>query len=260
MLKFIHLTDTHLVARGQSLYDLEPAIRLRRAIDSINREQGDAEFVVITGDLAHWGEPEAYEVLRDEVARCQLPIHLLIGNHDDRRAFLEQFKEPIAEGGFVQRQFEAGGFRHILLDSNEPGVAWGVFCETRALWLDRQIRESVLPVLIYIHHPPFSVGMAAMDRISLREPQYFEAAVRRHQNKVRHLFFGHLHRPIAGSWHGVPFSTLRATSHQVALKLGDSQRVGGSHEPAQYAVVLADTTHIVVHLHDFDDNSPRFDL
>jgi hypothetical protein len=38
--------------------------------------------------------------------------------------------------------------------------------------------------------------------------------------------------------------------------IGD--RVPGSHEPPQYAVVLADADTTVVHLHDLADASPRF--
>ena len=50
------------------------------------------------------------------------------------------------------------------------------------------------------------------------------------------------------------------TSHQVALTLGDTARIPGSHEPAQYGVVLADAQGTVVHLHDFADPSVRFEL
>ncbi len=261
MLKFIHLTDTHLVAPGQALYGSDPAWRLRQAIASINHEQPDAAFVVITGDLAHWGEPAAYAALREELRALRLPLHLLIGNHDDRAAFRQAFDAtPTDPGGFVQYAFSAGGIRHVMLDSNEPGVSWGVFCERRAQWLHDELARAAEPVHLFIHHPPCAVGIAAMDRISLRDTGPLRAALAPNRAKLRHLFFGHLHRPIAGSWWGVPLSTVRATNHQVALHLGDSDKVPGSFEPPQYAVVLADGEQTIVHLHDFGDRSPRFDL
>jgi hypothetical protein len=71
-------------------------------------------------------------------------------------------------------------------------------------------------------------------------------------------FFGHLHRPIFGSWRGIPFSTLRGTNHQVALRLEDTAKVPGSHEPPQYGVVLLGEDSITMHLHDFLDISARF--
>lgn len=261
-MKFIHLTDTHLVEPGQLLYGLDPQLRLRAAIDSINREHGDAAFTVITGDLAHWGEPAAYAALRTELARLAMPVHLLIGNHDDRASFRAAFGQaPSDDGGYVQFSFKTDQAHFICLDTNEPGVSWGTFCAQRAAWLARELDGGgALPVYLFLHHPPMAVGIAAMDRISLRDPQALRDALAPHRARLRHLFFGHLHRPLGGSWLGTPVSTLRATSHQVALLLGDTPKVPGSHEPPQYAVVLTGPESTIVHFHDFADASARFDL
>lgn len=264
-MKFIHLTDTHQVRRGTELYGLDPRARLDAAVASIAAEHPDAAFVAVTGDLAHWGEPDAYVALREGLAPLPMPVHLLIGNHDDRGAFRAAFPQtPVDAEGFVQYAFDAGEIRVVALDTNEPGVAWGVFCERRAAWLAdtlAQAHRDDRPVHLMLHHPPFEVGIGPMDRLSLREPGPLIEALRPWQASVRHLYFGHLHRPIAGSWRGLPFSTVRATSHQVALVLGGStDRIPGSHEPAQYGVVLAGRDTTVVHLHDFADGSARFEL
>jgi 3',5'-cyclic AMP phosphodiesterase CpdA len=262
--KFIHLTDTHLVTPGRALYGTDPAWRLQQAVASIQAEHRDAAFAIVTGDLTHWGEAEAYGALREVLSGLTMRVHLLIGNHDHRGRFLQVFADdtPVDEAGFVQYAFEAGGFTHIALDSNEPAVSWGVFCERRARWLADELARSdaALPVHLYIHHPPFGVGIPAMDRIALRDSGPFREALAPHRQRIRHLFFGHLHRPMAGSWWGIPFSTLRGTNHQVALHLADSERVAGSHEPPQYAVVLAGAEQTLVHLHDFADRSARFAL
>ena len=262
MLKFIHLTDTHLLALGRSLYGTDPAWRLERAIQSINAQHADAAFVMITGDLAHWGEPAAYAALTEKLAQLRVPVRLAIGNHDDRGSFRAAFPDtPVTADGFVQFAFDAGGLRHIVLDSNEPGVSWGVFCERRAEWLaDELARSGERLVHLFIHHPPCKVGIPSMDRISLLDAAPLRSALLPHRSRIRHLFFGHLHRPVAGSWMGVPLSTVRGTNHQVAFRLDDTALIAGSHEPPQYAVVLADDESTIVHLHDFDDASARFDL
>jgi 3',5'-cyclic-AMP phosphodiesterase len=262
MLKFIHLTDTHLVVPGRSLYGSDPARRLRQAVESINREHVDASFAIVTGDLAHWGEAEAYVELREVLAALAMPVHLLIGNHDDRTNFLQAFPGTSADSnGFVQYAFTAGGIRHIALDSNEPGVSWGVFCEKRAQWLKQALSSSDgLPVHLFIHHPPFPVGIPSMDRISLRDATALRKAIEAHRSRIRHLFFGHIHRPMGGSWMSIPTTTVRATNHQVALDLVESERVPGSMEPPQYAIVFADETSTIVHFHDFSDRSDRFPL
>jgi 3',5'-cyclic-AMP phosphodiesterase len=260
-MKFIHLTDTHLTAPGMLLYGLDPQLRLRAAVDSINADCGDAGFVIITGDLAHWGEPEAYAALKSELARLSMPVHLAIGNHDARPAFCAAFPHtPLDSHHFVQYAFTAEGARYVVLDTNEPGVSWGVWCEQRAAWLQNELASHELPVYLFIHHPPFPVGIGAMDNISLRDVSHLRFALAPHRARIRHLFFGHLHRPIAGSWLGIPVSTLRGTNHQVALDWRPTSSVPGSHEPPQYAVVLAHDEHTVVHLHDYLDNSARFEL
>lgn len=260
-MKFIHLTDTHLTLPRTLLYTLDPQARLRAAVQSINQEHGDAAFVVITGDLAHWGEAQAYGALMEELSRLRMPVHLLIGNHDDRALFRETFADaPVDADGYVQFAFTAGGARFVALDTNEPGVSWGMFCDRRAAWLAAELASHDLPVYLFMHHPPFPVGIAALDNISLRETACLRGALEPHRQRIRHLFFGHLHRPLAGSWLGIPVSTVRATSHQVALDLSAGPKVPGSHEPPQYGVVLAGQEETIVHMHDYLDGSPRFNL
>jgi len=260
-MKFIHLTDTHLTLPGTLLYTLDPQARLRAAVQSINQEHGNAAFVVITGDLAHWGEAAAYGALMEELSRLRMPVHLLIGNHDDRALFRDTFASaPVDPGGYVQFAFTVAEKRFVALDTHEPGVSWGVYCEQRAAWLSAELESHALPVYLFMHHPPFPVGMTSMDRISMREPGRLRAAIEPHRQRIRHLFFGHLHRPVAGSWLGIPVSTQRATSHQVALDLGAGPQVPGSHEPPQYGVVLAGEEETIVHMHDFLDGSARFAL
>ena len=66
--KFIHLTDTHLAGPGLKLYGLDPRARLDAAIADINTHHSDAAFAVVTGDLTHWGEAEAYANFAEAIA------------------------------------------------------------------------------------------------------------------------------------------------------------------------------------------------
>lgn len=259
MLKFIHLTDTHLVEPGHALYGLDPCKRLARCIDSVIAEHGDAALCVVTGDLADRGHPEAYRQLAEQLARLPMPVLPILGNHDDRANFRRCFPQvPVDAAGFVQYEQAIGGYRGLFLDSNEPGVSHGVLCETRARWLAERLDEDERPVLLFIHHPAFRLGIPTMDRIALRDTAPLERALAGRHQRIRHLFFGHIHRPIFGHWRGIPFSTLRGTNHQVALRLDDTPRIGGSHEPPQYAVVLLQEDSLTVHLHDYLDRSERF--
>ncbi len=72
---------------------------------------------------------------------------------------------------------------------------------------------------------------------------------------LRHLFFGHVHRPVSGSWRGVPFSALRSTVHQVALDWETEYPVPYTLETPGYNVIFLEPDKTVVHHHDFLDDS-----
>ena len=75
-----------MVPKGRTLFGRDPRVVLDAAIADINAHQGDAELLVLTGDLTHRGAPEAFEHLAEALAPLTVPIRLLIGNHDDREA------------------------------------------------------------------------------------------------------------------------------------------------------------------------------
>jgi len=260
-MKFIHLTDLHLVPPPRSLYGLDPQARLRAAIADINAHHGDAAFVLVTGDLAHHGDAAAYSALKDQLATLAQPCHLLLGNHDDRAVFLRAFPSAaVDDHGFVQGIVEMSVGFLVCLDTHEPGTHAGRLCERRLSWLERTL--SVLrdeTVFLAMHHPPLLLALPAMDVLALQERDAFAGIVARH-GRVRHMFFGHVHRPVHGAWLGIPFSTQRGLNHQVALHAGAQTGIPGSHEPPAYGIVLIDDTSVVIHAHDFLDGSPRFDL
>lgn len=258
-MKFLHVTDLHIRAPGEILYGLNPAERLRACIASINALHGDAEFAVFTGDLTDAGQIEAYQSLQEMLAELPMPYHLLLGNHDNRLNFQQVFQDsPRDANGFVQFTIETAIGRFVCLDTNVPGESYGHLCEKRLGWLEDELESARgTPVYLFMHHPPFEVGIRRMDTIPLRDTQRLAELARANGN-IRHLFFGHLHRPLGGSWHGIPFTSLRGTNHQVALDFVIEHKVPGSHEPPAYGIVFARDGLTVVHAHDFLDPTNTF--
>ncbi|MFQ5932558.1 MAG: phosphodiesterase, partial [Nitrospiraceae bacterium] len=56
-------------------------------------------------------------------------------------------------------------------------------------------------------------------------------------------------------WLGIPCSFVRGTNHQVALDFETVRPVPKNHEPPAYAVVFLNSETVVVHMHDYLDNS-----
>lgn len=262
--KLIHLSDTHLPPQGLELYGLRPAERLAQAVEAINTHHGDAGLVVVTGDLVHWGDETAYQQLSDILARLAPPVRLLIGNHDDRIRFRSFFPEQaVDDAGFIQGAVDLAPGRFIFLDTVIAGKSGGEICAARLDWLRGQLESAPGDCFLFAHHPPFDLGVAAMDRIRLVGADRLWDVLSPHRARIRHLFFGHIHRTISGSWRGLPWSTVKGMAHQVDLDLTPESLergiIGTLEDPSFGMVLISDET-VIVHAHDFTYEGPRFPL
>ncbi|PZU86047.1 MAG: phosphodiesterase [Chelatococcus sp.] len=224
-MKIIHITDIHVRPRGETIYGVDSAARLATIVEDVNARHADADLVAVTGDLTHYGEPEAYEILADLTGRLTVPVKLLLGNHDDRANFRARFPEaPVDGNGFVQSFIDAPGAigRLVFLDTHEAGWSGGRFCEQRLAWLDQTLSEAgERPATIFMHHPPLPFGVAHFEKICLHEPEAFLARLKAHPGGIRHLFIGHIHLPLTGVLPGgIPFTAGRGCSHQIVLEPG----------------------------------------
>lgn len=250
-MRFVHLTDPHLTSDGKSLYGINPLERLNHAIRDINRECSDAEFVVITGDLVHGGGISGYKALRGALDHLHCAYHLVIGNHDNRDNLRKVFPDlPTDNHGFVQYIIETEDAVFIILDTQTEGSHSGTLCKKRLNWLRRTLPYcGKRAVHLFMHHPPFRLPTKKelRDVISIAD--------------VRHMFFGHLHRPLHGVWAGLAFSCMRGTNHQVARDLGRTSTtpIGCLEQPA-YSIVRTEDDLVIVHEQNFLDDSIWFEL
>ena len=251
-MKFLHVTDTHLLKPGVQNLGLDPAERLRACVADILAEHADAQFCVITGDIAHWGEAQAYGSFAQIMASLPMPLHILLGNHDDRETFKACLPQvEVDSNGFIQTCIDQPDGRYLMLDTLDPGKPSGIYCVQLQGWLRARLDSAgEQPVYLFMHHPPFDLGIPALDRIGLANQGEFAALVAGRRN-IRHLFFGHAHRPISGSWQGIPISTLFGTAHQVALDIEDRGLLRYTQEDPCYGVVLVNDDAVIVHQRNY---------
>ena len=257
-MRLVQISDLHMTPSGQRLHGLDPAARLRACVADINRQAGDAQLCIATGDLTEKGETDAYEVVRACLDELTMPYCLLIGNHDHRGRFRQAFPEvPTDESGFVQYSRQLGDAVQLCLDTVEAGSHAGSYCEQRCEWLANELAKwTDRAVYLFMHHPPFPIGLPGLDVIRLLESTGIESVLRQ-APQVRHIFFGHVHRPVSGAWNGVPFSALPGTLHQVALEFDEPPFIVYSHERPGYALIDLRKGQTIVHLQDFSDTGPR---
>src|SRR5260370_33750097 len=104
-----------------------------------------------------------------------MPVYLVPGNHDRRAELFAEFGSDgymKNDDGFLHYTIEGHEMRLIGLDTVVPGHGHGEMCAQRLAWLEGRLAERRdQPTLVFMHHPPFSTGLADMDRINCRNGQ-----------------------------------------------------------------------------------------
>src|SRR5581483_9770309 len=72
------------------------AERVERAFADL---EGEADVVLLAGDLTTSGEPEQAEVIADARRNLDLPIFAVLGNHDHHAERTDELGEVLAEAG-----------------------------------------------------------------------------------------------------------------------------------------------------------------
>lgn len=234
-----HITDLHIRPRGKPAYRVSETNTLtERALDAVAALRPRPDVLVITGDLTDCGLAEEYAYLQSLLARLDLPVLVIPGNHDRRETLTASLKlaaQTVLDGGFVQFLADIGGVRLIGLDTLVPGQSAGALCETRLAFLENALAGADgKPVAIFMHHPPFDCGIGHMDNIRLLEgAAEFAEIVGRHPN-IERVLCGHHHRPIQVRFSGTIAQIAPSVTHQVTLDLAPDGAATFHMEPPAY--------------------------
>ncbi len=158
----------------------------------------------VTGDLTDDGSEESYRRVRQLLEPFDAPVHVLPGNHDDRRNLREAFGLAGEGDEPINYSVDVGGLRLVAFDSIVPGQDPGAYSTTQLRWLDQELRrDTEAPTVLALHHPPLPTGMPEWDAINLEpsEREALAAVVSRH-SQLRAVVGGHLHRTAAGTLGG----------------------------------------------------------
>lgn len=259
-MKLVHISDIHLTVPGERMGGLNIHKRFAQALDHVRAHHSDAMRIIITGDLTHWGEPAAYAALAGALTDVPCPVRLLIGNHDDRIAFLSVFPDhPKDHSGFINYAETLDTTRFIYLDTNAWRTHAGHLCEARRDWLENELKDCTRARL-FMHHNAMPLGLPAEDKIALVPEDRAPLAelLSTYRDRVEYIHFGHIHAPVHGTWCGIPFASVNSTGNQSLPDLTDQELLHSAPMAPSYAVILTSDGGTIIHDIPFTWDGPVF--
>jgi Icc protein len=230
---FVHFTDTHIMAGAKYTsafgWQLDTQKTLERVIRSINTLDPQPQFAIIGGDLAspdlidrsRRPTPDEYEpsyqVLQQMLTSLNCPVHMLIGNHDDRSAFHRVMQHDVPAPDFPHYfSFNHAGYHFIALDTQEPGKAGGYVDEQQLNWLRNDLHtHRGEPTLAFMHHHAWPIDIEWLDVECIRNGDDVVELFREHGD-VRWMICGHVHLDKAVQRDGLIQLTSPSTCFQIS--------------------------------------------
>lgn len=255
------LTDIHIGFDPEARPEELNRTRFRAALARVFETPNVPDLLVLSGDLTDHGDPESFEKIAALLSEVPCPILPLVGNHDTREELLRAFPACPQADGFVHYVVERGGLAIVCLDTLEPGRHGGAFCAARRDWLRARLDELPdRPVLIFMHHPPVVSGIDWMDPAPDADwIALFAQSIAGHEDHIVAIHCGHLHRPLATRFRGIPLGVTPSVAPLVALDLTaiDPEHADNrdliTTEPPIYALHRWDGQNLVTHYETVSD-------
>ena len=251
-MKIIQITDIHLTTEGKSILGRDPNLNFQNVLNHINENQYDAEVIIITGDLSDWGETSDYLRLKNIIEKNKIPIHLCIGNHDDRANFLSVFPTLSDKNGFIQNVVKLSKGSAILLDTWGPETHAGHFCMKRKDWLRETLSTVDKDVFLFLHHNIVDTKIKPVDQIKLLDTSLLREVCNEFKDKIRFIFHGHCHLILNGSFSGIPFYSPRGTNHAAWPAFQEKKFLSSADLAETYSVIMVEDEDIMVHTIEFN--------
>jgi len=206
LLRFVHISDTHIhpdTGYIKRYAQYTPIIGAEALVQAVNALPFKPDFILHTGDVAYDPEPDVYPAVAAVLSGLKVPVHYIAGNHDDMSALQRQLMGRSEDElqDHLHYEFEHNGVQVVCLDSNgphDPEKPSGSVPDSQMEWLNTVCTAAdARPLVIAVHHNPLAIGVPWLDDwMRMENGDEFHAIVRQARDRLRGVFYGHIHQNI----------------------------------------------------------------
>ncbi|MDC0238995.1 metallophosphoesterase [Candidatus Thioglobus sp.] len=213
---FIQITDSH-IDDDKLIMGVDSQANLSAIVSVISQKNYDA--LLISGDLAHNGTLESYQILQKILDPIATEIYVLPGNHDDLSNLSQVFNKSYL------CNFTIDCWEVITIDSVQAGKVSGRLSNEQLHSLSQELRSSSAKyIVLCLHHPPVSMQSDWDDEMSLENPEDLFAVIDQYDN-IKAVMWGHAHQSSEFNRNGVKLFSCPST----ALQFNGSSSIGYNH-------------------------------
>ena len=233
------ITDMHVMAAGQKAFGrVDVNANLAATLRRLGAHDPRPDLVLVTGDMTFDGAVGEYEALAEIMAGCDIPFHVMPGNHDNRARIRAAFPDHdyLPDGAFLHYAIEKFPLRIVALDTLNPDAVDGQLCQDRLDWLSARLAEAPdRATLIAMHHPPIDIGIGWLASTRFEGRDALRDIVAEHRQIVG-VICGHVHRCVQAQWANTVVHAGASTAYQFPLDLKPGAERGWIAEPAAYSL------------------------
>ncbi len=257
-LRFVHITDTHVGPTPEhEVMGHRCLPTLEALIEQINGLPFEPDFILHNGDIVDDHSEESYRVARSFLQKLRAPIFYVMGNHD-RPAPMQHVLLGKSEA--VDRYdyyTEINGVGLAVFDSRGPIDPGGTLAAAQLDTLRNLCQPKGPPLIIALHHQPVPLDIQWLDRgwedrqMALDCGEAFLDAIRPARERIRGVFFGHVHRSCQVLRDGILFCAPPSACAQIEAWPTNSEPIHALAELPGFNIVTISAEQVVVRQYTF---------
>ncbi len=212
----IQISDCHIDDQVESM-GVDTHANLASVVKAVTKHNCDT--LLITGDLAHNGTLNSYQVLQRMLMPIKSRIVVLSGNHDQIENLNQVFSEQLIS------KFSLGNWEIITIDSTQTLDNSGYVTKKALDQLAQDLQNSVAKYnIVALHHPIVSMQSDWDDSLSLENADELFNVMNKYP-KIKAVLWGHAHQASEFDNNDVALISCPST----ALQYDNETRIGFNH-------------------------------